>query len=162
MREIPLTQGFVAVVDDCDVDLAEFGWYAAVRKGGARVYAQRKEGPDKVVLLHRVILARKLGRAIPRGMETDHHDGDGLNNRRHNLRLATHSQNQGNRKKRKEATSRYHGVYWQKEKGKWHAQIRQGGKKVYLGLFSAEEDAARAYNEAAINTFGPFASLNDI
>ena len=105
--------------------------------------------------LHRVLLA-----PIPEGMEVDHINGDKLDNRRSNLRVVTHrenSYNQGAYKGR-----RYKGVYFHAKTGKWRASLNKDRRTHYLGLFETEEDAARAYNEAAREIFGAFARLNDV
>lgn len=96
------------------------------------------------------------------GVEVDHIDGNPLNNRRSNLRPATRTQNQRNRRKqRKPVTSRYKGVCLNRKTGKWIAYINPGGgKTIYLGSHRVEEDAARAYDEAARRHHGAFARLN--
>ena len=102
--------------------------------------------------LHRLL----LGSAVL----VDHRDGNGLNNQRSNLRPATHAQNLQNTRKRAGTTSRFKGVCWNKKKQAWVAFIKHEGKKKYLGCFSSEEVAARAYDFAASETFGEFACLN--
>src|SRR5215471_15551760 len=95
----------------------------------------------------------------PEGLQWDHADGDIFNNLRENLRFATHSQQQMNRGKFKTGsyTSRFKGVYFQ---GRWVARIRVNGKRIYLGRFDTEEEAAEAYNLAAMEHHGEFAVLN--
>ena len=90
--------------------------------------------------------------------EVDHWDGDGLNNRRSNLREVTHAQNMGNARKQYGCSSQYKGVYWGGKK--WQAQIGVNHGTRYLGRFVNEEDAARAYDAAALEAWGEFARLN--
>ena len=94
--------------------------------------------------------------------EIDHINNDPADNRIENLREATHFQNMRNRSSVKESTSKYLGVYWDKQHDKWKAQIRVDGTKYHLGYFTVEKDAARAYNEAAKKYHGEFANLNII
>lgn len=123
-------------------------------------YAVRGDSHKNVVYLHRVVVERMLGHAIPEGYEVDHVDGNKLNNKRENLRLATPSQNNINRPGGAGTSSCYKGVYWYKAYGKWHVQIRQGGYRYFVGYFDDEEDAARAYDAKAKELFGEFAYLN--
>lgn len=153
---IPLTREKVAIVDACDVYLGQFKWYAAklVTKTYTRWYAARAVGPkgkQKTVYMHRVILG------VSDGVKVDHRDRDGLNNRHSNLRLATVSQNNTN-SFRPTNRSGFRGVVRMGKK--WRAQIRQDGRRVYLGFFGVPEDAARAYDAAAIKAHGEFATLN--
>lgn len=92
--------------------------------------------------------------------ETDHKDHDGLNNQRLNLRDATRSQNHANQQPQIKGSSRFKGVYWHKMGRKWLAQIVIKGHRHYLGLYVLEEDAARAYDQAALEAFGEYACLN--
>jgi hypothetical protein len=155
--EIQLTKGHVAVVDACDSDLAQLKWCAAVR---GTVYAVRGTGPRKkrrYVHLHRLVLERILGRALRPDEYVDHIDCNGLNNRRGNLRLATISQNNRNRRKQKNTSSSYKGVSWHKRTNKWQAVIRANDKQEYLGLFDTPIEAHEAYKVAANRLFGEFA-----
>lgn len=155
-KQIPLTQGLLATVDDADFEwLNQWKWYAA--KIGKTFYAVRADGKfpfRKHIYMHTEIMS------TPKGMKTDHRDHDGLNNTRVNLRNCTHAQNQQNRDRLPNNTSGYKGVSW--NKGKWQAHISVDNKLIGLGRFSDVKDAARAYNEAAKNFYGEFALLNVI
>ena len=97
----------------------------------------------------------------PKGLLVDHENGDTLDNRRANLRLATHYQNTCNRRKIKSKTSsRFIGLYFEKRSSRWVTAIKNHGKKIYLGRFKSEIDAAHAYDEAAKKYHGEFAHLN--
>lgn len=98
----------------------------------------------------------------PVGIEIDHWDGNTLNDRRFNLRRATVDQNRQNRGKSKTNTSGYKGVHFCKSNGKWAAQISVNKKRKGLGYFSTKEEAALAYNSAAVRFHGEFAWLNTI
>lgn len=90
----------------------------------------------------------------------DHKDGNGLNNRRDNLRLATKPQNAANSIKRQKASSRYKGVTWSSANGKWKAQIMKDRKNISLGNFTSETEAAKAYDGKTKQLFGEYARLN--
>lgn len=157
MKYIKLTQNKKALVDDEDFEwLSVFTWHYKKQKGGG--YAARNsiyiKGESRVTLrMHREIMK------TPGGLETDHEDGNKLNNQRSNLRIATKPQNQWNRKKQAGA-SVYKGVYWQRDVGKWKAQLQFYGKKYYLGLFDNEIDAAKVRDAKAMELHGEFAVLN--
>jgi len=104
--------------------------------------------------MHRFILN------APRHKLVDHIDGNGLNNRKANLRLCNHSQNAWNRRPNSGCHSKYKGVYWNKDKKKWHATISKSYKRIHLGYFDNEIEAARAYDKKAKEFFGEFAYLN--
>ena len=160
--EIKLTKGKVAFIDDSDFHLVStvkswqahrhshrYTWYA---RG---VLPRRVDPSQKYVLMHRLIIGDRLG------IQVDHVNGDGLDNRRGNLRFATPQQNAANqRTMRSDNTSGFKGVTLHKQKGKWQAQLSVMGKNVFLGLFNDPRDAALAYNEAAKNAFGEFAAVN--
>jgi hypothetical protein len=157
-RRIYLGEGEWAIVDPQDYYwLGKFKWI--FWGGGRNPYAVRevKIEPKKTkrVYLHRAIMKAPKRRLV------DHRNGDGLDNRRANLRLATHSQNAINRPKRKSKTSsKYRGVFFSKPRGKWGAVIRLHYKQKWLGVFKNEIDAARAYDTAAIKYHKEFARLN--
>lgn len=155
MEEILLTRGKVALVDDEDYEwLNQYKWSANYI--GGKFYAVRS-GPrpqKETIYLHRVVMG------TPKGMDVDHINGDGLDNRRSNLRLSTHTENLQNQRKRPNNTSGFKGVSWKKQDGKWRARITVNGKAVALGHFDDLEEAALAYDKAAIEHFGEFARLN--
>jgi hypothetical protein len=92
--------------------------------------------------------------------QVDHRNHDGLDNRRENLRPCTNQQNQHNQRKRAGCTSRYKGVHWDFRNGSWRAAIKAEGRTIHLGRFQDEDDAARAYDDAARRLFGEFALTN--
>ena len=155
-KQIPLSQGLYAVVDDRDYEwLSQWKWHAY--RDGSTFYAVRDiHRPNReTVKMHRLILERHT-----EGTETnaDHKDRDGLNNQLSNLRWASNSQNQANKGPRADNECGYKGVC--KDQGGWKAQIRIGGKPKHLGRFDTVEQAARAYDEAAKKLYGEFAWLN--
>lgn len=156
MREIPLTQGYVALVDDEDYEeVSRFRWYVRVNKQYA--YASRKikvGGKWVEVHMHRVLLNAQDG------MVVDHIDGNGLNNLKGNLRLATISGNNHNSRIRKDNTSGYKGVHWNSRASKWRAEIRLNGKVKFLGYFDDPIEAAKTRDKAAVELHGEFAKLN--
>lgn len=145
-----------AIIDESDFDLvSKYKWLAHQHKKGATWYAKTFAGtrPNMNVLsMHQLILDRVL---------VDHKNGDGLDNRRSNLRLCTPSQNCQNKTKQKTKTSsKYKGVHWNKNMSKWHVQIEKNGVGIYLGCFKDEIEAAKVYDKKAIELFGEFARLN--
>lgn len=162
MKQIKITRGLYAVVDDLDFDLVnQYKWYAFVHvsKSSTNYYARRdtnKNGVRKSIFLHRYIIG-----FIPDGMMVDHINGNTLDNRRSNLRLCTSGQNLMNSRKRINCSSKYKGVYWDCNSKKFKAQIQIDGKKTHIGLFKSEEEAARAYNEYAIKYYGEYAKINE-
>ncbi len=157
MKEIPLTQGLVAMVDDEDYPLlSQFKWHAMVKDHTS--YAMRRvrsvKGRQKPVLMHRVIMSAEPG------VEIDHKDGNGLNNMRANLRPCTRHQNARN--VRGWGTSKFKGVSWYPKYQKWRSVIYPDKKQILLGYFPSETEAALAYNRAAGNHFGEFARLNQL
>ncbi len=153
-REIQLTQGKVALVDDADYEwLNQYGWCASW--SGRRWYAVHREG-RRSILMHRLI----LGLSNP-SIQGDHKSGNGLDNRRENLRPATNAQNQANRIKYR-GSSMFKGVAWNKRQHDWECYIKKDGKRTFLGRFKDEIKAALAYNEAAGELFGEYALLNRV
>lgn len=167
MIVIPLTRGQMTVVDDEDADLAEDGWYTLTCHSTSYTihYACRQApspgGKRRLILLHRTILERVLGREIKKCYVVDHINLDGLDNRRSNLRLASNQENQRNKRATcTRKSSRFKGVTWHKHTRKWQARIAVNKQSKYLGVFETEEDAAKAYDAAAVRLFNEFALLN--
>ena len=156
MKRIPLTQGYHAIVDDEDYEfLMQWKWHVLIGKSG-NVYAMRNSELTEVngkrhhILMHRVICK------TPHSKQTDHRDGDGLNNRRDNLRPATKSQNMHNRKPNAKGASKFKGVSWHKQHRKWCAHIQVNKVRHHIGLFHDEKEAALAYEATAKKEFGLF------
>lgn len=149
MREVQLTKGFVAVVDDEDHSLvAKFKWH--VLRNGPRTYAvsDAQVGPYKHrnVYMHRLILAAKPGEIC------DHRDGDGLNNTRENLRTVTASVNVLNQRPQARNSLGYRGVF--RKGSRYGAKIAKGGVVYRLGLFDSAEAAGEAYETKAVELYG--------
>lgn len=157
MKQIKLTQGKYALVDDADYEwLNQWKWFVERSNHASRDQHIRMDGRKEIkrrVKMHRLIMD------FPENMEVDHIDGNPLNNQRNNLRVVTHAQNQKNLKIPIHNTSGYKGVYWDKPRQKWIAAIHSG-KTINLGGFDTKEEAAHKYNQAALEYFGEFARLN--
>jgi hypothetical protein len=154
-KTIPLSQGMVVVVDDCDFSLVKNRKWCAVLQNG-NYYAQtwqRTNGRYTTKMMHRLILGATRGSVI------DHINGNGLDNRRSNLRFCSFSENQWNRKPNKNSKTGVKGVHWSAKEKKYVAQIREHGKRIMLGSFRSIEEAALAYREKAKQLFGVFAKL---
>lgn len=158
MITVPLTQGYATDIDDADADLAGLGWYANVQS--PNVYAALSLPHHARAHLHRVIMARIVGRVLKSHEIVDHIDGNGLNNCRINLRLCTRAEDLRNRRMPKHNTSGYKGVSWDKQRGMWIAIIRAHKTRHYLGHYDDPIEAAKAYDTAARDLHGDFARLN--
>lgn len=162
MITIPLGGGKGLAVDISDQDFPLVGhlpWHP--HKGTNTWYAATNmeiDGKRTTILMHRLIKATCLDDAP--SLRVDHIDGNGLNNVRSNLRLATAGQNAMNSGKRPGSSSQHKGVYWHPKSGKWMAQIKVNRKAKHLGLFQTEEEAARAWDQAALAAWGEFTQLN--
>lgn len=150
---VPLTKGYEAVIDAADVHLVNM-WNWRVEIKGSTIYAtrnQRFEGKMIGVRMHRHIMG------YPPGLEIDHKNGDGLDNRRSvNLRTATTSQNQHNQKIRIDNASGLKGVNWENRRSKWRAQIKLNRKMHHLGYFETPEQAHAAYCDASARLHSEF------
>jgi hypothetical protein len=151
MKEVSLTKGKFALVDDEDFELVcKYKWYAVTNKSGIW-YASTTIGGNSFGM-HRLILGIKY---------VDHIDRDGLNNQRNNLRPTNPSLNMANAKKRgTNTTSQYKGVSWSLYKQKWQASASKDGKRYFLGYFSSEIEAAKAYDRKLEELFGDYARIN--
>jgi hypothetical protein len=156
-RRIYLGEGEWTMVDSADYyKFGHFKWY--VCGSGTSYYAVRsaKTGKrkTKIIRLHREIMEAPANRLV------DHKNNDGLDNRRENLRLATHSENCCNRQKKSNTTSRFIGVSFIKAKKRWRVATKYHGKTIFIGYYDDEVEAARAYDRAALKYHGEFARLN--
>ena len=146
--QVPLGNGCVALVDEADWEMvARHRWHVATGGHGNRYARSSKAG-----YMHRMIVR------APSNMEVDHINGDGLDNRRCNLRVATVAENHRNRRK-PYGSSRFLGVS-KCRNDRWRAQIKADGRVVHLGTFRDEVEAAVAYDRAAIRIHGEFAAPN--
>lgn len=157
MRTIPLTKGVFAVVDDDWFEMLSLvAWQCSDNRKGNQ-YAVKSLAGNKTDFMHRIIADAKKHELV------DHINGNGLDNRRCNLRICSSLQNNANaRKTRKKTSSKYKGVTWHSRDCKWQVQANGTQKKIYIGYFDSEKDAALAYNDYAIKTWGEFAKLNII
>lgn len=154
-----MAQPKYAKVDPADYKrLRGYEWLA--KKGRNSFYARRhvpgrKGKKEALIYMHQEVIE------VPEGMVVDHINHDGMDNRRANLRAATHSQNLCHRRKCPgQKSSKYKGVTWKKDNRKWQARIGFENKEIYLGCFRDEIDAAKAYDNAARKYHKDFASLN--
>lgn len=154
MKQIPLTKGQFALVDDEDFDqVNQFKWsvlkkrntFTAVRYGEERKF---------------YYLSRFLLNVTDKNIIVDHINHNGLDNRRCNLRLCTNQQNLFNMTKGKRTNSVYKGVTWKKDRNKWYSRVMFNYKEYGLGHYLTEIEAAKAYDKKAIELFGEFANLN--
>lgn len=163
MKEISLTRGKVALVDDGDFDwLNQWKWYDS---GGGKYkhYARRflppKNGVIRCISMHRLILGLHGSTA---SIEGDHINGNSLDNRRSNLRKCSTAQNACNRRPQKKNRGRFKGVTWRNDTKKWRAMIRHNKRLIHLGQFDDDADAAIAYNKASLKYHKEFGRLNEI
>lgn len=156
MKTVPLygakAAGKVALVDDADYALVmRYRWNAVNPSGNCWYPITNLRAPRRrAMLMHMLITGWPL---------TDHRNHDGLDNQRGNLRPATWGQNLANQRGGRSAASPYKGVALIRS-GKWRARIKRDGKTYHLGVFALEEDAARAYDAAALAAWGEYACLN--
>lgn len=150
---VPLTRGYEAIIDASDAHLVEHtNWCVWV--GPTVAYAMTntiKPGARSPAYMHRVILG------APVGVEVDHRDSNGLDNRRRNIRLASHAENNWNKGVQANNRSGLKGIWFHAASRKWRASIQTSGRTTDLGLHSTKEEAHAAYTLAAIQLHGTFA-----
>ena len=157
MKTILLTQNKIALVDDRDYEqLSQYKWYA--KNEGNTWYAVRGskkldgKGKQKLIRMHREIMNTQ------KGVMVDHRNGNGLDNRKENLRICTIQQNAYNRtRSQKNNKLGIKGVSWDKKLKKYKAGIKFNGKSIHLGYFNVLGDADSAYRKAEEKYFGEFA-----
>ncbi|HEY5504896.1 MAG TPA: AP2 domain-containing protein [Sedimentisphaerales bacterium] len=158
-RKIDLGEGQFTIVEPRDYySIRHLKWF--VHGNGSNLYAARSaltsDLRSRIIFLHRQLMLP------PAGLVVDHRNCDSLDNRRANLRVVTQAVNMRNRRKRKNTSSRFIGVWFDKKRNKWTVQIRYNGQKLWLGRFDDETAAARAYDAAAKKYFGEIARLNNV
>lgn len=155
MKEMPLTQGQVALVGDEDYEFLS-RWKWGLKSSGKQKYAVRVEclPRRRAIGMHNAIMMP------PDGYVVDHINGNGLDNRRENLRVCTAAENRRNSRRYSNNKSGYKGVSWSSEKCKYRACLYINGNRKFLGYFLLPEKAALAYDEAARFYFGEYANLN--
>ena len=170
---IPLGDGLATWISPEDEDIASIGWRAK-RSGTGKythyyaVHSWKMGDLRGEWNLHTMVWERANNQDLPENMLVDHINRDKLDNRRSNLRLATRTQNEANKRKRRtqsggRASSKYKGVSFMKGEKRtkpWRATITIEGKVVPLGVYATQEEAALAYNKAAVKYFGEFSKLN--
>lgn len=153
-KEIPLTRGKVALVDLDDLEMVSGNKWCAMKGRNGAYYATSKDS----ILMHRHILGLSRGdRRV-----VDHVNGDGLDNRRANLRVCESKENLRNTGRSKRNKSGFKGVYFDKHRGRWAAAICINNKRIALGRFDSASEAALAYDQAAVAHHGEFAWTNSL
>ena len=154
-KRVPLTKGKYALVDDSDYDrIMQHKWF--INRSGYAIRHVWTGERNVTEHMHRVV----IGSACE-GLDVDHINGDPLDNRRSNLRVATRSQNMANARPHIDGTG-YKGVTFDKRKNKYFARICKNYKTRFLGYYATAEAAAEAYNKAAVEAFGAYSRLNKL
>lgn len=159
MKLIPLSKGLEAIVDDEDFqNLITHRWCADNKGYAMRTEKRSETGKTKrgVIYMHRAILNPDKGKMV------DHINGNTLDNRKSNLRLASHSENMRNRKLQKNNSTGYKGVWLNKKTGLFVASIKDNGMSRTIKRCKTAIEAAQAYNDRAREIYGEFARLNDV
>lgn len=158
MKQIELTQGLIAIVDDDDFErLSKYKWSAHKHPRGAYAIRSVRINRNKVQQFH---MAREI-LSCPEGLQVDHINHDTLDNRKENLRICTIAENQHNQQiKNVRKTSIYKGVSWSPRQKSFRADIYKGADHWFLGYYKDEFEAAQTYDKKAIELFGEFANPN--
>lgn len=171
MKQIQLPKGLVAIIDDDDYarmlkmplgkGARPLRW-CALNSSKARPYVTKRIN-KKMILMHRLVWEWTNGQ-IPSGLEIDHINHNTLDNRKQNLRLVNRGQNNANMRLKSTSTTGFKGVYLAKKSGRkpYWAYIWKDGKRYGLGMYATAEEAARAYNEKALELYGDNAYLNRV
>lgn len=156
MRTISTSNNFKVKVDKEDFDyLNQFSWFANIEKRSIGKRVADRGYRYKIRRMHRLIMN------CPCGLTIDHKNGNTLDNRKINLRICSIRENNLNKPKiQKQTSSKYKGVSWQKKEKKWYSSIKSNYKSYNLGLYEKEIDAAKAYDNKALELFGKFANIN--
>jgi hypothetical protein len=150
---IPLTQGHFAIVDIDDYEaMSQYSWQLKTNTSGGIYARARIDGKWK--FMHRLIMNPAAS------MDIDHINGNGLDNRRSNLRICTHANN--SRNQRKSSKHKYKGIYFDKHRNTWRAQIVVNGLHIKTTRYKTDKEAALAYNALALKHFGDYAHLNGV
>jgi hypothetical protein len=149
--EVKLLRGEITLIDAADLSIVGDAIWRKTTQG----YAGRTAG-SKTLLLHREIMG------APPGLVVDHRNHNRLDNRRENLRVCPRAGNSQNSTGHKDRRSRFKGVEWDAERGRWAARICANGVRMFLGRYDTEVEAAMAYNAAARDVHGDYAWLNKI
>lgn len=165
--EILLSKGYKAIVDDDSEYLINLKWHILPRGSKLQpsvyaVHSQYRPGKSPILTyMHRLIIEHHIGRKLSKLEEIDHINHNSLDNRISNLRIVTHQQNSFNRRRcNKITSSKYGRITWDKQHSKWRARITFNGKRIHVGRFISEEEAADAVDKAAIKYHGEYAHLN--
>lgn len=151
MASIEIAPGQSVLIDDDQYEeIAAHRWRA--QKGKHTHYAAMNGG----VLMHRLIMRATKGDIV------DHVNGDGLDNRKENLRLCSNAENMMNARKIAGRSSRFKGVSWNKDRSQWYSTIEKDGKRKFLGGYKDEAVAAKQYDNAALRMFGSYAKTNEM
>lgn len=155
MAKIQLSRGKFAIVNDYSIKiLSDYKWYCSTT-GYAVTHDIKDKTGKTIVRMHRLLMN------APKGLLVDHINGNKLDNRIANLRLATKQQNSCNSRRYKSNTSGIKGVSLVKYSGRWRAYIVINRKQIHLGIFSTKEEAGVAYAEAAVRYHGDYHNLGD-